>query len=88
MDYSVTSKDIPEVFNMWGEIFTFQKKYYNPPILLSDKSNEDEVNLFWNKCVAESDELAEKYKNMKLCLKVLIAILEDINERGNHNGEE
>lgn len=87
--YSVVSKDIPRVYEMWSDVFVFQKKYYNAPHLNSDRSNEEEVSLFWEMCIKEADELSDKYKDMKLCSRVIVSVMQDISERGSiKNGKE
>ncbi|OYO76067.1 hypothetical protein CG709_16445, partial [Lachnotalea glycerini] len=67
---SVTSKDIPEIFNMFGDVFTLLKKYYMP------ESNDE----FWEQLKAEVDVIYSKYKT-QLCKDILLAIANDIDRR-------
>lgn len=67
---SVTSKDIPEIFNMFGDVFTLLKKYYSP-------EPRDE---FWEQIKAEIDVVYSKY-NTQLCKDILLAIANDIDRR-------
>ena len=85
--YSVTSKEIPEVFNMWSDVFKFQKKFYNAPYQGNNRENEEECDLFWQECTREADEICEKY-NTKLCDDILRVILDDINTRSKTGGDE
>lgn len=67
---SVTSKDIPEIFNMFGDVFTLLKKYFNP------EPNDE----FWEQLKAEVDAAYSKY-NTQLCKDILLAIVNDIDRR-------
>lgn len=67
---SVTSKDIPEVFQMFGDVFTLLKKYYNP------EQNDE----FWEYLKADIDVVYNKY-NTQLCKDILLAIANDIDRR-------
>lgn len=80
--WSVLNEQIPEVFKMWGEIFVFQKKYYNAP--KQNESTEDK-NKFWNEFIAESEKIVRKY-NSKLCSAVMVAITDDVSERSKTGG--
>lgn len=80
--WSVLNEQIPEVFKMWGEIFVFQKKYYNAP--KQYESTEDK-NKFWNEFIAESEKIVRKY-NSKLCSAVMVAITDDVSERSKADG--
>lgn len=50
---SVTSKDIPLEFQMFGELFNFRKKYYTP-------EDNDE---YWRELSDSFDYLCAKYQN-------------------------
>ena len=76
-NYSVKNEDIQEVFKMWGEIFIFQKKYYNAPKQNDTKENK---NKFWDEFIAESERIVRKY-DTKLCSAIMVAITDDISER-------
>lgn len=67
---SVTSKDIPEVFQMFGDVFSFLKKYYNP------EPGDD----FWEEMKNKKEKIYKKY-NTKLCYDILQAIANDIGTR-------
>lgn len=67
---SVTSKDIPEIFNMFGDVFTLLKKYYNP------EPNDE----FWNEMHAERAKIQEKY-NTDFCHDLLTVVANDIGRR-------
>lgn len=74
---TVTNKEIPQVFAMWGDVFTFQKKFYNAP--KANDSTEDK-DKFWDEFIIESDAIVRKY-DTKLCNAIVLAITDDINER-------
>lgn len=67
---SVTSKDIPEIFHMFSDVFTLLKKYYRP------EPNDE----FWNQLKTEIDLVYNKYKT-QLCKDILQAIANDIDRR-------
>lgn len=67
---SVTNKDIPEEFAMFGEIFVFRKKYYIP-------EDSDE---YWENVKKDSDVIYVKYKT-DLCKDYLIVTMEDFERR-------
>lgn len=67
---SVTSKDIPEVFQMFGDVFNLLKKYYKP-------EPHDE---FWEQLKIDIDLVYKKYKT-ELCKDILLAIANDIDRR-------
>lgn len=49
----VNSKDIPEDFNMFGELFNLYKKYYYP----------EDTDEYWKSVHDDFKALYEKYKN-------------------------
>lgn len=74
---SVKNSDIPKVFEMFGEVFVFLKKYYNAPKQNDTKENK---NKFWDEFIAESEKIVRKY-DTRLCSSIMVAITDDINER-------
>lgn len=80
--WSVLNEQIPEVFKMWGEIFIFQKKYYNAP---KQNDSVDDKNKFWDEFISESEKIVRKH-NTKLCSAIMVAITDDINERSKLDG--
>jgi len=77
MDWSVKNKDIPELFQMWGDLFAFQKKYYKTP-----GANATEVAMaeFWKKVINESDQILRKY-NSDQCNGIMNTIIEDFGRQ-------
>ena len=78
---AVKNSEIPKVFKMWGDLFTFQKKYYNAP---TDR-NSEEFAKFWAELKAEADELEKNYNEDDLCTDIVNAIFKNIGERGIAN---
>ena len=78
---SVKNSDIPKVFEMFGEVFVFLKKYYNAPKITDTKENKE---LFWNEFIADSEKIVRKY-DTKLCNAIVLAITDDINTRSKEN---
>jgi len=67
---SVTSKEIPEEFNMFGELFTLYKKYYYP------ENNE----AWWIEMLQAFKDLYKKY-NTNLCKELISACINAIESR-------
>ena len=67
---SVTSKEIPEEFNMFGELFTLYKKYYHPEV----------EQTWWNSLMKEFKGLNKKY-DTKLCTDLCLACIDAIESR-------
>ena len=67
---SVTSKDIPEEFNMFGELFTLYKKYYYP----------EYTEGWWEEMLGAFRGLSDKY-NTPLCRELCIACINAIESR-------
>ena len=80
---SVIAKEIPEVVQMWTDIFNLQKKYYNAPTVRDSIESEE----YWKSLVAESSQIQSKYQDdvnlFLLCGKVINAIIEDIGKRAS-----
>ena len=67
---SVTSKEIPEEFNMFGELFTLYKKYYYP------ENNQ----AWWDEMMQAFRDLHKKY-NTDLCKGLSLACIDAIESR-------
>lgn len=73
---SVSNKDIPKDFEMFGEVWKFYKKYYYPP-----NSNDEEA---WEIIMNDCHNISEKY-NTKLCASLLIGIVEEFERKSKCN---
>ncbi len=82
--YSVKNKDIPDLFQMWGDVFNFQKKFYNVPTVEAPKEEQD---LFWQEVTKDADEIIDKF-NSKLSEDIVHSIINDLNERAKIHGKE
>lgn len=67
---AVKNSDIPEVFQMFGDVFTLLKKYYIP------EQNDE----FWNEMHVERAKIQEKY-NTDFCHDLLTVVANDIGRR-------
>lgn len=67
---SVNSKEIPEEFNMFGELFTLYKKYYYP----EDKEG------WWEEVIGAFRGMSNKY-NTTLCNELCIVCINAIESR-------
>ena len=67
---SVTSKEIPEEFNMFGELFTIYKKYYHP----------EYTEYWWAEMMQAFRDLNKKYET-DLCKDLSIACINAIDSR-------
>ena len=72
---SVTNKDIPMEFAMFGELFNLRKKYYIP-------ENDDG---YWTQMCGEFEALADKYPT-KYCEDLILATVKDIERRHKKMG--
>jgi hypothetical protein len=72
---AVTNKEIPEIFQMFGDAFNLLKKYYKP------EPQDD----YWEQLRNEIDIVYKKYKS-QLCKDVLLAIANDIDRRFKERG--
>lgn len=67
---SVTSKDIPLEFQMFGELVNLRKEFYIP-------EDSDE---YWVKVVASFDALYEKYPT-DYCRDLVLATVKDLESK-------
>lgn len=67
---SVNSKEIPEEFNMFGELFTLYKKYYHA----------EDSEVWWVEVVNEFRSLHKKY-DTELCSELSVACIREIERK-------
>ena len=67
---AVTNKEIPDEFNLFGEIFTMYKKFYHP-----EKSNE-----YWTALVENTRDISNKY-NTKLASDLCLIIVDELERK-------
>lgn len=67
---SVTSKDIPTEFQMFGELFNLRKQFYIP-------EDSDE---FWENAMNSFENLYKKYPT-EYCRELVTATVNDIERR-------
>ena len=67
---SVTSKDIPLEFQMFGELFNLRKEFYIP-------EDNDE---YWAKAVDSFETLYEKYPT-DYCRNLVLATVKDFEDK-------
>lgn len=82
MDYSVKNKDIPEVYQMWGDVFLFQKKFYKVPGKNTDRKEKE---AYWQEVLKGADVIERKYEP-GLCNDIVNAIIDDFRRRSKNNG--
>ena len=67
---SVTSKEIPNEFNMFGELFTVYKKYYHP----------EYTQEWWAEMMQAFRDLNKKY-DLEICKDLSLACISAIESR-------
>ena len=72
----VTSKDIPQDFQMFGDVWEFYKKYYHPP-----KKDDTEE---WDRFIADSHAISEKHDS-RMCGDLMLAVIREIERRSGGN---
>ncbi len=67
---SVTNKEIPDEFNLFGEIFTMYKKFYHP------EDNKD----YWSALIENSHEISNKY-NTELARDLCLVVIDELERK-------
>lgn len=79
-------KGSPE-FGFYGEFVNLSRKYDDPPVLLPDDSNKQEIDSFWETVYAETKTLHQKYGDFtKDILQNFLNELEDKAEEKRRQG--
>ncbi len=67
---AVTNKEIPDEFNLFGEIFTMYKKFYHP----------EESNEYWTSLVENTRDISSRY-NTKLASDLCLIIVDELERK-------
>ena len=67
----VNSKEIPDEFNMFGELFNLYKKYYHP----------DNTEEYWRSVFADFEAFTLKY-NTVLSKDLTYAVITELERKG------
>lgn len=65
------NKEMQTEFNIFRDVWNIYKKFY---FVTND-------NKFWDQLVNECGKIKDKYKNSNLCSRLLMIIIQDLEER-------
>lgn len=68
------NEEMKTEFNIFRDVWEIYKKFYFVP------DNEE----FWDQVINDCSKVRAKYLNSNLCGKLLMVIIQDLEERGGH----
>lgn len=68
------NEEMKTEFNIFGDVWKIYKKFY----FVTDSEE------FWDEVINECNKVRKKYLDSALCGKLLLVILEDLEERSKH----
>ena len=71
-------EELKAVYNIFTDVWKLYKKY-------ADVRTDDE---YWEKVVNESDEIAKKYGNGRLCRDLILAVIAEFERKNNRKGHK
>ncbi|BEG60082.1 hypothetical protein G4916_00900 [Anaerostipes hadrus] len=69
------NEEMKTEFNVFKDVWNVYKKFY----FVTDN------NEFWDELVNECGKVRDKYKNSNLCSRLLMVIIQDLEERGKND---
>ncbi len=69
---SATNKDIPDIFQLYSDIFSMHKEFYFP----------EESKAYWNNAISVAHNIHAKY-GTALSKDLCLAVIDELEERYN-----